>query len=93
MVLTERMVRKLPDFPALTLPETFYILKLALEGYQLLYKKLGEFVIRAEMMGLNSEGEFKVWCGTTPGRNTPDEVVDVKQEPIVSRISLAPPTK
>jgi hypothetical protein len=62
------------------MPETLYILKQALEGYQLLYKKVGEFEVREEMMGLNSEGEFKVWCGTNPAKNSPDqEVIDSEQ--------------
>jgi hypothetical protein len=48
------------------------ILKQALEGYFILFQKLGHFDVRSNMMGINSNGEFKVWCNVNPAKNCPE---------------------
>lgn len=60
-VLTERIPLRLNQLPQLTFEESLYALSEAFRGYKDCYNKLGPFEITDEMIGINNDGEVKVW--------------------------------
>ena len=60
-VVTEHIPHRLTNVPQLTFPESLYALDESLQGYEHLYNRAGPFHVNSEMIGLNKNGNVKVW--------------------------------
>lgn len=72
VVVTER-TRRLSDLGAVTLAEATDMLEQSLKGFALLFELFGLFTITAELIGVNSKQEVKVWLNDNFGLNTIEE--------------------
>jgi hypothetical protein len=70
-VLTERIPLRLNELPQVTFQESVYVLTESLRGYKDCYNKLGPFEVTSEMIGINNDGEIKVWVNPDFAENHP----------------------
>lgn len=70
-VVTERIPRRLSDLPVVPQREALYLLSEALRGYDDLYSKVGEFEVTDRMVGLNPQGQVRVWLNENFADNHP----------------------
>lgn len=60
-VVSERIPKRYSELPQLTFKESLYALSESLRGYKDCYSKVGSFDISERMIGINSNGNVKVW--------------------------------
>ena len=71
--------------PQLTYPESLYFLDNSLQGYKHLYDKAGPFQVNSEMMGLNMEGQPRVWFNDNFAENHPSREKGILQSTVQDR--------
>lgn len=60
-VLTERIPKTLNEINSFSFPESLCVLRKSLRGFQDLYERAGAFEITDKMIGINNNGQPKVW--------------------------------
>jgi hypothetical protein len=69
---TERIPLKLSEIKDIPWPDNLYILISALDGFSLIYNKIGYFVVQEYMICINNQGKAKVWINDDLSKNYPD---------------------
>lgn len=91
-VLTERIPKRWSELPQLTFPETLYGLNESLKGFEDLHNKAGVFDIGSNMIGVNNNGEVKVWLNENFAENHPAFEKPVLQTTLTSMDSYMTPS-
>lgn len=74
-VYSERIQYRLSELPQLTFPESLQFLKQTLNSYDVIYNRMGPLHINPELIGVNSQGEIKVWVNENWAVNHPSHLI------------------
>lgn len=71
LLYAQKVDLRLKEINDIPLSDQLYLTKATLEGFKLLYEKVGYFDITEEMIFISKEGKVKVWINCNISKNEP----------------------
>ena len=70
---------RLCDITDIPYEEFLYILKLSLRGFKKLYKKVGYFIVKEDLVCIDKEGTIRVWMNADLSCHYPENPSNLKE--------------
>ena len=69
---TERIPMRLVEIQDIPFPDNMYVMMAALDGFSKMAARVGAFEVHENMVGINKQGEVKIWLNDDLSKNFPE---------------------
>jgi hypothetical protein len=76
LLYIDRIDCRLKDINDIPFLDQLYLYKACLQGFKILYEKVGYFAIKEDMIFINKMGQVKVWINPNLAKNQPNYELD-----------------